>query len=159
MNNQIQTDNAKGTSKLQQMRGNHTARLVILGVLLILIAILFAFWTKARVVLAVAFIAILAAFGLEASKNDFDVGKLIQTRSLQESKVSRDQSGNILFDKLGNITTDTSAGKTANEYNCSDFKTQPEAQAFFEKVGGTQHDINRLDGNKDGVACESLPKK
>jgi hypothetical protein len=82
----------------------------------------------------------------------------MQTRSLKESKVSRDEKGNILFDKFGNITTDGSKGKKADEYNCDDFDTQPEAQTFFEKVGGTANDVNRLDGNKDGEACEALPQ-
>jgi hypothetical protein len=106
----------------------------------------------------VAFVALLGALGLEVSNNDWDLGKLWETKSLQESRVSRDESGNILFDKLGNITTDKSMGKKADDYNCDDFSTQPEAQAFFLKVGGVGNDVNRLDGNKDGEACESLPK-
>uniref|UniRef100_A0A7V3JB08 Excalibur calcium-binding domain-containing protein n=1 Tax=candidate division CPR3 bacterium TaxID=2268181 RepID=A0A7V3JB08_UNCC3 len=69
-----------------------------------------------------------------------------------------DESGNLLFDKSGNVTNDKSIGKKLDEYNCDDFATQEEAQAFFEKVGGTKKDINRLDGDKDGIACESLPK-
>ncbi|MGB4966262.1 MAG: excalibur calcium-binding domain-containing protein, partial [Microgenomates group bacterium] len=113
---------------------------------------------KGRILLVVAFITLLAAFGLEVGKTDYDLGKLWDTKSLQESKVSRDESGNILFDKLGNVTTDSSKGKAADEYNCDDFETNPEAQAFYLKVGGTKHDVNRLDGNKDGQACESLPK-
>ncbi len=62
-----------------------------------------------------------------------------------------------MFDKLGNIVTDSSQGKGADEYNCDDFETQGEAQSFFEKVGGTGNDLNRLDGDKDGEACEALP--
>lgn len=108
--------------------------------------------------MVIAFIALLAAFGLEASQNDWDLGKLWETKSFQESKISRDESGNILFDKFGEITTDSTKGKEADEYNCDDFSTQPEAQKFFEKVGGVGNDVNRLDGNKDGDACESLPK-
>ena len=42
-------------------------------------------------------------------------------------------------------------------HNCSDFATQPEAQAFFESEGGPGSDPHRLDGNGDGIACESLP--
>ena len=42
-------------------------------------------------------------------------------------------------------------------HNCSDFDTQPEAQAFFESEGGPGSDPHRLDGNGDGIACESLP--
>lgn len=39
--------------------------------------------------------------------------------------------------------------------DCSDFDTQPEAQAFFERH--QPGDPHNLDGNGDGVACESLP--
>ncbi|MBI2030340.1 thermonuclease family protein [Candidatus Kaiserbacteria bacterium] len=45
----------------------------------------------------------------------------------------------------------------ANTYNCSDFSTHAEAQSVFEMCGGVGHDIHKLDSNKDGEACESLP--
>ena len=41
--------------------------------------------------------------------------------------------------------------------NCSDFDTQREAQDFFVAAGGPELDPHRLDRNKDGLACESLP--
>ena len=148
----------KTPSKVQKLRGNRKFRLGLIFILLVIVAVLFVVWEKARIALAIAFIALLAALGLEVSQNDWDLGKLWGTKSFQESKVSRDESGNILFDKFGNITTDSSKGKKADEYNCDDFKTNPEAQSFFEKVGGTENDLNRLDGDKDGEACESLPK-
>lgn len=44
-----------------------------------------------------------------------------------------------------------------NTYNCSDFKTQAEAQAVFLACGGSENDIHKLDQDKDGEACESLP--
>lgn len=45
-----------------------------------------------------------------------------------------------------------------NTLNCSDFATQPEAQACFEWcVLQGAGDIHGLDGNNDNVACESLP--
>lgn len=44
-----------------------------------------------------------------------------------------------------------------NAYNCSNFSTQGEAQAAFEACGGGSNDIHRLDSDKDGVVCESLP--
>ena len=44
-----------------------------------------------------------------------------------------------------------------NAYNCSDFSTHTEAQEVFEYCGGISNDIHRLDGDEDGVACESLP--
>jgi len=145
-------------SKFQKLRGNRKFRLWFIGILLVIVAILFIFFEKLRLALVIAFIALLAAFGLEVSQNDWDLGKLWETKSFQESKVSRDTSGNILYDKFGEITTDSSKGKKSDEYNCDDFSTQPEAQRFFEKVGGVGNDVNRLDGNKDGDACESLPK-
>lgn len=46
---------------------------------------------------------------------------------------------------------------SSNAYNCSHFKTQAEAQSVFEMCGGTANDVHRLDGNKDGEVCESLP--
>jgi micrococcal nuclease len=46
---------------------------------------------------------------------------------------------------------------SANTYNCTDFKSQAEAQSVFEQCGGTANDVHRLDGNKDGSVCESLP--
>ncbi len=104
-------------------------------------------------------VILLGAFGLEASNNDFDLGKLFSGSSLQESKVLRDEKGNVLYDKLGNIVTNSTEGKKAGDYNCDDFKTQTEAQNFFTKVGGVENDLYRLDGDKDGIACEALPQK
>jgi hypothetical protein len=152
------TTEAKKPSKFQELRGSHKFRIWLIIFLMAIVAILFIFFQKLRVILVVAFIALLAALGLEVSQNDWDLQKLWETKSFQESKVTRDTQGNILFDKLGNITTDSTKGKSADQYNCDDFSTQPEAQAFFEKVGGVGNDVNRLDGNKDGVACQDLPK-
>jgi len=47
----------------------------------------------------------------------------------------------------------------SNIYNCADFATQEEAQSMFESCGGLKNDIHYLDGDKDGVACESLISK
>jgi micrococcal nuclease len=41
--------------------------------------------------------------------------------------------------------------------DCSDFSSQREAQAFFEAEGGPGRDPHRLDGDGDGLACQSLP--
>lgn len=145
-------------AKFNRIRGNRKFRIWFIVGLLVLIGILFYFFEKARIALAIAFIALLAALGLEVAQSDYDLGKMWETKSLEQSKVSRDESGNIIFDKDGNITTDASKGKKADDYNCDDFTTNSEAQNFFIKVGGTGNDLNRLDGDKDGNACESLPK-
>jgi micrococcal nuclease len=41
--------------------------------------------------------------------------------------------------------------------DCGDFATHAEAQAFFEAAGGPASDPHRLDGDSDGIACETLP--
>lgn len=97
----------------------------------------------------IGLLAILAAaFGLEATNNDWDLGKLMSGSTPQEAKVMRDKEGNVV----------TAGGKYTDEYNCADFSTQPEAQKFFDNAGGVSKDTNRLDGDKDAIACEDLPK-
>ncbi len=123
---------------------------------------------KKKILLGVI-VVLLGALGFELSNNDFDLGSIFSGNSVSDSKIERDADGNvmrdsggnivtkILRDKAGNITTD-GTGKATDEYNCADFSTQAEAQAFFIKAGGVSNDTNRLDGNKDGVACQDLPK-
>jgi competence protein ComEC len=41
--------------------------------------------------------------------------------------------------------------------DCGEFSTWAEAQDFFEAAGGPATDRHRLDSDRDGVACESLP--
>jgi micrococcal nuclease len=41
-----------------------------------------------------------------------------------------------------------------NAYNCSDFRSQADAQAVLRAAPS---DPNQLDSDKDGIACESLP--
>ncbi len=57
------------------------------------------------------------------------------------------------------ITIDSSSvwECSSNTYNCSDFKTQAEAQTAFETCGGTSNDVHKLDRDNDGKVCESLP--
>jgi hypothetical protein len=46
----------------------------------------------------------------------------------------------------------------ADVRNCSDFPYQAAAQACYERcLELTGRDVHRLDGNKDGIACNSLP--
>lgn len=49
---------------------------------------------------------------------------------------------------------------TSNLYNCSDFKYQQDAQSchdYCKSLG--RGDIHQLDSDKDGVVCESLPRR
>ncbi len=120
----------------------------------------------------VVILAILAgAFGLTATNNDWNLNSILSGSSVKDAKIQTDQQGNlkqdaagnfitrVMRDKAGNIVpTGQTGGKYTDEYNCSDFTTQPEAQAFYDKAGGVKGDVNRLDANKDGVPCQDLPK-
>ncbi|MFZ2522195.1 MAG: excalibur calcium-binding domain-containing protein [Minisyncoccia bacterium] len=124
---------------------------------------------KKKILLGVIVI-LLGALGLELGNKDYDLGSILGGNSVSDSEIMRDEEGNlktdssgnmvtkILRDKLGNVVPDGTAGaKYTNEYNCDDFTTKDEAQGFFEKAGGVSGDTNRLDGDKDSKACESLP--
>lgn len=51
-------------------------------------------------------------------------------------------------------STSTSSG----DKDCSDFATQEEAQAYFKSKGGSPtNNVDKLDSDQDGIACESLP--
>ena len=58
-------------------------------------------------------------------------------------------------------STPTSSGgphKPISEINCSDFATHDAAQRWFDQHGGSAtNDVAGLDGDHDGLACESLP--
>lgn len=41
--------------------------------------------------------------------------------------------------------------------DCGDFPTWREAQDFYIAAGGPPKNPHRLDGDRDGIACESLP--
>lgn len=155
--------------KFKDARNNHKVRLVVIIILLLIVAFLYfrgvnwanmGSWegikselsanykpdsTEKKILLGAG--GVLTGAGiLEATQNDWDLST--------GKKVLRDLQGNV-------VDPDSPEAKNAkytDEYNCPDFKTQHEAQAFFEKAGGPSNDTNRLDGDKDGVACESLPK-
>jgi hypothetical protein len=58
------------------------------------------------------------------------------------------------------LTPASSGGpnKPISEINCSDFPTHAAAQRWFDQHGGsTGKDVAGLDGDHDGLACESLP--
>jgi micrococcal nuclease len=45
---------------------------------------------------------------------------------------------------------------TSGDKDCSDFSSQAEAQRYYEAKGGPAVDPDRLDGDHDGKACDSL---
>ena len=104
--------------------------------------------------LGVIIALMVGALGLEMTENDWDLGALLSGKGLDGSKVLRDADGNINFDGVSPLI----ANCESNEYNCSDFLYQEQAQDVMERCGGEGKDINRLDGDGDGRACEALKK-
>jgi hypothetical protein len=52
----------------------------------------------------------------------------------------------------------TGPNKPISEINCSDFSTHAAAQQWFTTHGGSSsNNVAGLDGDHDGIACESLP--
>lgn len=51
----------------------------------------------------------------------------------------------------------TSPGNPGDSKNCSDFSSWREAQSWYEIYFPYYGDIARLDGDGDGIACQSLP--
>lgn len=142
--------------KLQDLRSSKKSRLWIIGILIVIASVLLFFvkGTWAKVAIG-AFIAILlAAFGMEATNNDYDVAKLVETKSFSASKIQRDEKGN-----LANVDAFCSAKES--DYNCTDFKTQEEAMSVYNrcKTLGKNMDVYGLDRDHDGKVCESLPVK
>jgi hypothetical protein len=135
-------------TNLSQLRRSKKFRLGIIVALLIIAAIMAYLFEKTRWIMIAVIVMLLAALGMEAKNTDFDLGKMIKTGSVTESRVKRDEKGNIALDAMCQEPT----------YNCDDFTTQKEAQDVFDHCKySDDNDPHRLDGDKDGVACESLP--
>ena len=61
------------------------------------------------------------------------------------------------FQKINQAPVQTGTSYAGGDKDCSDFATHASAQAFFVSQGGPGSDPHRLDADKDGLACESLP--
>ena len=79
------------------------------------------------------------------------IGVLTAAGGYEAFQIWRDHNGN-------EVASSTPGAKITGDYVCGDFKSQPEAQGFFEKAGGVKGNLKRLDGDKNGVACQALPK-
>ncbi len=134
--------------EVAKWRRDKKSRIAIIVVLLVIVAVVAFFFEKTRLWMIGIALVLLAALGLEVSNTDFDLNKAVETGSLSESKIDRTEEGDLI---LGTMCDRPS-------YNCSDFKTQAEAQEVFEKCGFSKNDVHGLDRDGDGIACESLPK-
>ena len=142
--------------KTQEIRSSKKVRLWVIGGLIAVAAIMLFFVksTWAKIVLGSAIALLAVAFGLEVKNTDYDVAKLAKTRSFAASKIERDPAtGNL-------INVDGFCNAQESDYNCTDFKNQPEAMSVYNRCKelGKNMDIYGLDGDKDGQVCEALPK-
>lgn len=146
-------------------RNSKKVRMAVIAALMVITAILFITWGKAKVVLIVIFILLAVALGLEGFDADADIQKLWETKSYKESRVEtlKDADGNSI-----RLITGVCNSKEF-DLNCSSFSTQWEAQAKYQEcvdklskdnpgINVAQLDVYRLDGDKDGIVCEALPK-
>jgi hypothetical protein len=130
---------------LSSLRSSKKFRLVLIGVLIVIALIIAYFFEKVRWFMIAIAVMLAAAFGMEVTNHDWDMNKLMHTGSFAESRVPRDEKGNMVLEKLCD----------GPDYDCKDFETQEEAQTYLVSCG-KKHDMYGLDRDKDGIACEDL---
>ncbi len=135
--------------EIAALRRSKKTRITIIIGLIIAVAIIAFFFEKTRLwMIGIAFV-LLAALGLEATETDLNLGTLIETGSVSESMINRDDDGNLI---LGTMCERES-------YNCTDFTNQQDAQDVYDGCKfGENGDPHGLDRDDDGVACEGLPQ-
>lgn len=146
-------------SKLDKYRYNRNLRTIVLVILLLIVLGMLIFWGKMKGLLIVLLVLIVGALGLHIVDYDLDLWTLLKTGSFTESRVQTKNGLKILGTEC-----------STNNLNCSDFASQEAAQEQYEKCSKKiardnqrdeaqikSLDIYRLDGDKDGLVCESLP--
>ncbi len=151
-------------AKFAELRQSKNARMIFLGVLLLILIVLYFTWGKAKGVLIGLMVLVAIAMGIEATNYDIDLGKLFETGNVQESRVQHTKDGVKLYGSC------IKGGEDKTDLNCANFKSQAEAQAKYEECAvqieknnsqvknAKSLDIYGLDGDKDGKVCEALPK-
>jgi nitrate/TMAO reductase-like tetraheme cytochrome c subunit len=114
---------------LQEARNSKKVRLWTIGglIALALVALYFIKGTTAKVAIGAMIAILLVAFGMEAKNTDYDMGKLIETKSFAKAKIERDPVTQAI------VNADAFCNAKEIDYNCSDFKTQKEAIEYAIK--------------------------
>ena len=86
----------------------------------------------------------------------YDAPYQLQSEFKEQEALARAQAKGLWSQAACSGTVDTNQEGFVDR-DCSDFKTQADAQAFFLSEGGPDNDPHRLDVNKDGAVCEALP--
>ncbi len=149
-------------AKFAELRASKNARMIFLGILLVVLAILYFTVEKAKGIFLGLFILVAIAMGIEAADYDIDLGTLLSTGNVQESRVQ------TLKGKNGSTARVFGTCIKSKDMNCDAFETQTEAQAKYDSCAEqikknnpnikdtNALDIYGLDGDKDGKVCESL---
>ena len=149
---------------LSNMRNSKKHRIGFLIIFIIILAICAYFFEKVRWMFIGLIILLLGALGLQVIDYDIDLGTLMETKSLTESRVENvtDSDGNAF-----SVVTGT-CNRAEFDLNCDNFISQEEAQAQYDTcadaiasknpwVDVKKLDIYGLDGDNDGIVCEALP--
>ncbi len=152
---------------LQKARNTKSTRIWFLVLLVVIVIALYLMGIIKKGFAIGLGILLLAAIGIQTFDYDLDLATLWQTGSIEESRVQHTQDGVVLKGDC------VKPAKKAEEFdlNCSNFKTQPEAQAKYNECAAQiaennqsldaakiqSLDIYGLDGNKNGIVCEALP--
>jgi len=87
-----------------------------------------------------------------------DADRAANSRGTGESAGGRSWGSNGSSSSSRSPRSGGSSGlDVSRDRNCSSFSAQAEAQKYFEAKGGPASDPDHLDGDHDGVACQSLP--
>ena len=84
-------------------------------------------------------------------------------RAQQEAQERKNGLWMSCVDNSNNLSPQRSSSsgeiqvQAEEDRDCTDFATQEQAQEFFLSQGGPESDPHKLDVDKDGRACESLP--
>lgn len=130
----------------------------LVGIILLIVCLYIFWWfnQKQKNILLGTGIVAAWALGIQMMDYDLDLSTLWDTGSIEDSRVEN-KNGVKLIGKC-----------LSDNLNCSNFDTQPEAQTLYEDCAeqiiannkwiDTKIDVYGLDGDNDGVVCESLPK-
>ena len=149
---------------LANMRNSKKHRIGFLIIFIIILAICAFVFEKVRWMFIGLIILLLGALGLQVIDYDIDLWALIETKSLEQSRVENitDSDGNSY-----SVVTGT-CNREDFDLNCADFDTQGQAQDQYQQCADsiqarnpaidlTKLDIYGLDGDNDGIVCEALP--
>ncbi len=109
-------------------------------------------------------LALYDSVGAQVYRTDLNGTIIVSATSDGEYLANADPSGPEVVapapSELDKEPADTSGSSLAYDpfgpdQDCGDLTTQAEAQAFYEAAGGPEEDPHRLDGEGDGIACES----